>query len=84
TEHQSAIGGASKEAAAPKGDWKAFIRLVMQTRPSKWLLAVASVLSVISTLVSLIVPYFTKNLVDSFSVESIRPEQIVLLVVTFV
>ncbi|GIO60813.1 ABC transporter ATP-binding protein [Paenibacillus cineris] len=84
TEHQSAIGGASKEAAATKGDWKAFIRLVMQTRPSKWLLAVASVLSVISTLVSLIVPYFTKNLVDSFSVESIRPEQIVLLVVTFV
>ncbi|MED5019513.1 ABC transporter ATP-binding protein [Paenibacillus chibensis] len=67
-----------------KGNWKAFVRLVRETKPSVWMLSVAVALSVISTLVSLVVPLFTKGLVDSFTVDSIKPSQIVLLVATFV
>ncbi|MCJ8014787.1 ABC transporter ATP-binding protein/permease [Paenibacillus sp. KQZ6P-2] len=67
-----------------KGNWKAFIHLVRQTKPSIWMLSVAVSLSIISTLVSLVVPLFTKGLVDSFTVGSIQPIQIVMLVVSFV
>lgn len=67
-----------------KGNWKAFIRLVRETKPSVWMLSVAVVLSVISTLVSLVVPLFTKGLVDSFTADSIKPVQIVMLIASFV
>lgn len=67
-----------------KGNWKAFILLVRQTKPSIWMLSVAVTLSIISTLVSLVVPLFTKGLVDSFTVDSIKPSQIVMLVVSFI
>ncbi|MGN7356416.1 ABC transporter ATP-binding protein [Paenibacillus sp. SAF-054] len=67
-----------------KGNWRAFIRLIRETKPSVWMLSVAVALSIISTLVSLVVPLFTKGLVDSFTVDSIKPSQIVWLVVSFV
>ncbi|MWV43058.1 ATP-binding cassette domain-containing protein [Paenibacillus sp. HJL G12] len=67
-----------------KGNWKAFVHLVRQTKPSVWMLSAAVTLSIISTLVSLVVPLFTKGLVDSFTVDSIKPAQIVMLVVSFV
>ncbi|WP_282941071.1 ABC transporter ATP-binding protein [Paenibacillus sp. RC67] len=65
------------------GKWRLFIQLIKQTKPSKWKLGIAIGLSVISTVVGLIVPLFTRNLVDSFSLTSIEPKQIVLLVLTF-
>ncbi|WP_028547531.1 ABC transporter ATP-binding protein [Paenibacillus sp. UNC451MF] len=65
------------------GNWRLFIQLIRQTKPSKWKLGIAIGLSVISTVVGLIVPLFTRNLVDSFSLTSIQPMQIVLLVLTF-
>lgn len=67
-----------------KGNWRAFIRLIRETKPSVWMLSVAVALSIISTLVSLVVPLFTKGLVDSFTVDSIKPSQIIWLVVSFV
>ncbi|MDR9854988.1 ABC transporter ATP-binding protein [Paenibacillus sp. VCA1] len=67
-----------------KGNWRAFVRLVRETKPSPWMLSVAVILSVISTLVSLVVPLFTKGLVDSFTSDSIKPAQIVMLIVSFV
>ncbi|WP_192704100.1 ABC transporter ATP-binding protein [Paenibacillus sp. OAS669] len=67
----------------PSGQWRLFIKVIRQTKPSKWMLGIAVGLSVISTIVGLIVPLFTKNLVDSFSLTSIEPKQIVLLVMTF-
>ncbi|MDB5056444.1 MAG: multidrug transporter permease [Bacilli bacterium] len=66
------------------GSLKQFINLIRQTKPSKLLLSVAISFSVISTIVSLIVPLFTKNLVDSFSLTSISQGQIVILGVTFI
>lgn len=60
------------------------MRLVRETKPSPWMLSVAVILSVISTLVSLVVPLFTKGLVDSFTSDSIKPAQIVMLIVSFV
>jgi len=67
-----------------KGNWKAFVRLVRETKPSVWMLYVAVLLSVISTLVSLVVPLFTKGLVDSFTADSIKPSQIAMLIASFV
>lgn len=67
-----------------KGNWKAFVRLVCETKPSVWMLYVAVLLSVISTLVSLVVPLFTKGLVDSFTADSIKPSQIAMLIASFV
>lgn len=65
------------------GKWRLFIHLIRRTKPSKWKLGLAIGLSIISTVVGLIVPLFTRNLVDSFSLTSIEPKQIVMLVLTF-
>lgn len=66
------------------GTWRPFIRLIRQTNPSKPLLGIALFLSVATTLVSLVIPLFTKNLVDSFSVSSITTKQIVLMAAAFI
>ncbi|GAB6989230.1 hypothetical protein JCM16418A_12800 [Paenibacillus pini] len=52
------------------GNWRPFLRLIRQTKPSRGLLAIALSLGIISTLVSLVVPLLTKNLVDDFSLSS--------------
>lgn len=64
-------------------NWRTFLKLIRETKPSKWMLGIAISLSVISTIVGLVVPLFTKNLVDSFSVASIKPLHIVGLVAAF-
>ncbi|WP_127587774.1 ABC transporter ATP-binding protein [Paenibacillus koleovorans] len=87
--HESALNGGravpthKPEASAKQVGWKPFIRLIQQTRPSKALLALALTLSLATTLVSLFVPLFSKNMVDSFSVSSIGTGQIALLVLAF-
>ncbi|USB31964.1 ABC transporter ATP-binding protein [Paenibacillus sp. YPG26] len=58
--------------------------LIRETRPSVPALVFAIVLSVISTLVGLMIPMFTKKLVDGFSLSSISPEQIVLIAAAFI
>ncbi|MDQ7095188.1 ABC transporter ATP-binding protein [Desulfosporosinus sp. PR] len=70
---------------APKtGDWRSFINLLRQTKPPKLLLSIAILMSVATTCAGLIVPLFTKNLVDSFSLNSINRTQIVTLVLVFI
>ncbi|TCZ76597.1 ABC transporter ATP-binding protein [Paenibacillus albiflavus] len=72
---------------SPKGplsNWRKFARLINETKPSKLLLITALLLSISSTAVSLIIPMFTKNLVDGFTVSSMEPMQIVLLALAFV
>ncbi|TBL81285.1 ABC transporter ATP-binding protein [Paenibacillus thalictri] len=56
--------------------WRAFVRLIMQTNPSKSWIAAALLLNLITTLTGLIVPLFMKNVVDRFSVESLNVWQI--------
>lgn len=58
--------------------------LIRETRPSIPALAFAILLSIISTLVGLVIPMFTKNLVDGFSLSSISSTQIVLIAAAFI
>ncbi|RTE08700.1 ABC transporter ATP-binding protein [Paenibacillus whitsoniae] len=68
----------------PKNDWRGFFRLLMGAKPPKLLLAIALSLSVISTLVGLVIPMFTKNVVDSFSLSSLNWMQIAGMALAFV
>ncbi|CAM3479467.1 ABC transporter ATP-binding protein [Paenibacillus lupini] len=65
------------------GTWRPFVKMMMETKPSKWMLGIAICLSVMSTVVGLAVPLFTKNVVDSFSITNISTSQIILLASAF-
>lgn len=65
------------------GTWRPFVKMMMETKPSKWMLGIAICLSVMSTVVGLAVPLFTKNVVDSFSITNISTSQIILLAGAF-
>ncbi|PRS29055.1 multidrug ABC transporter permease [Bacillus sp. RJGP41] len=71
------------EAKKQKG-WRQFIRLVQQTKPSKLMIGIALALSLGTTGVALLVPLFTKNLINDFSVSSLNAERITLLVVAII
>lgn len=66
------------------GSSKAFFRLMRETKPPLPLFVVAIVLSLLSTLVSLVIPMFTKNLVDGFSLSSISGSQILWIGAAFI
>ncbi|MGG6314234.1 ABC transporter ATP-binding protein [Paenibacillus macerans] len=66
------------------GSTRAFYQLMRETKPPLLLLTVAVLLSVASTLVSLVIPMFTKNLVDGFSLSSISGSQIVMIGAAFI
>lgn len=65
-------------------DWQKFFDLLKQTKPSKWRLIAALLLSVLSTFGGLVIPLFTKDLVNSFTLASINYMTIVILAVAFV
>ncbi|MFF2481562.1 ABC transporter ATP-binding protein [Paenibacillus sp. NPDC058071] len=74
---------AGKAGKKSIGSWKPFLKMIMETKPPKLLLTIAILLSVVSTAASLIVPLFTKDVVDSFSTSQIGTRQIVVLGVAF-
>ncbi|UKS25818.1 ABC transporter ATP-binding protein/permease [Paenibacillus sp. HWE-109] len=74
----------TKDELKGKGNWRGFIRLLLQTNPPKLVLGIALGLSVISTLVGLVIPLFTKNVVDSFSIDSLNWLQISGMAIAFV
>lgn len=67
-----------------QGNWQPFFQLIKETKPSKLKIGVALFLSIATTLVSLVIPLFTRDLVDSFSLSSISKGQIVLLAIAFI
>lgn len=71
------------EAKKQKG-WRQFIRLVQQTKPSKLMIGIALALSLGTTGVALLVPLFTKNLINDFSVSSLNAERITILVLAII
>ncbi|MFJ7941251.1 ABC transporter ATP-binding protein [Peribacillus sp. NPDC096622] len=71
------------EAKKQKG-WRQFVRLVQQTKPSKLMIGIALALSLGTTGVALLVPLFTKNLINDFSVSSLSTERIMLLVLAII
>lgn len=64
--------------------WRDFLHLIKETKPSKWMMAIALLLSVATTVVGLIIPLVTKNLVDHFSVEMIETSTVMLLLAAFI
>ncbi|ASS73842.1 multidrug ABC transporter permease [Tumebacillus algifaecis] len=66
-----------------KDQWRAFLRLITRTNPPKLLIAGVLILSLINTGASLIVPWFTKNLVDVVSVSALNKSVIFLLISAF-
>jgi len=73
----------SKETTK-KPDWRRFIQLVKRAEPPIWLLVIALIMSLATTGVGFIVPLFTKQLVDGFSLESLNYWQIILLGIAFI
>jgi ATP-binding cassette subfamily B protein AbcA/BmrA len=67
-----------------KNTWRTFVTLIRKTKPSYTMLFIALALSLITTVVGLFVPLFTKNLVDGFSLDSLEAYQIILLVCAFI
>ncbi|MGE7879632.1 ABC transporter ATP-binding protein [Peribacillus muralis] len=72
-----------KQEKKQKG-WSQFIRLVQQTKPSKIMIGIALLLSLSTTGVSLLVPLFTKNLINDFSISSLNAERVTLLVLAII
>ena len=64
--------------------FKPFLALLKETKPSYGLLALAISLSMISTLVGLIIPMFTKSLVDGFSLASVSGVQMAEIAGAFI
>ncbi|GEK34009.1 multidrug ABC transporter permease [Kurthia sibirica] len=60
--------------------WKRFLRLLKETKPPKLLIGIALLLTLGSTAVALMVPLFTKNLINDFTVNSITASTISILV----
>ena len=67
-----------------KMNWRGLSKLIRDTNPSKPLVALAIALSIIGTVAGLIVPFFTKNLVDQLSGSSLSSGVITLLIAAFV
>ncbi|MCY8137311.1 multidrug resistance ABC transporter ATP-binding protein/permease BmrA [Bacillus inaquosorum] len=66
-----------------KSKLKPFFSLVKQTNPSYGKLAFALILSIVTTLVSLLIPLLTKQLVDGFSMSALSGTQIGLIALVF-
>ncbi|NBD23415.1 ABC transporter ATP-binding protein [Paenibacillus glycinis] len=64
------------ESKETKGSWRLFLRLLKRTKPSVGLIVTAVLMSLAGTLISLIIPLFTKKLVDGFDVSSLSFGQI--------
>ncbi|MGD6817867.1 ABC transporter ATP-binding protein [Metabacillus sp. 113a] len=67
-----------------KHQLNAFIRLLKKHRPSAWMIAAVLFLSLLETGAGLIVPIFTKDLVDQAGAASLSSNVIVLLIGAFV
>lgn len=67
-----------------KENWKAFWGLINSARPPKWIFAAAIILSLIETGAGLVVPWFTKSLVDQISRSALEMSVIILLAVSFI
>ncbi|KIL73658.1 ABC transporter ATP-binding protein [Bacillus badius] len=63
--------------------WKPFIRLFTKSSLPKWIIATAILLSIIETVAGLIVPLFTKDLVDQLAASQLQLSVILFLAGSF-
>jgi len=74
----------NKTKEVPIKNWRRFVQLVKQAEPPMPLLIIALCMSLATTGVGFIVPLFTKQLVDGFSLQSLNYWQIILLGIAFI
>ncbi|MFR8249049.1 MAG: hypothetical protein ACLVAT_07910 [Lachnospiraceae bacterium] len=67
----------------PKSTWADFFRLVKTVISSKILLVLAIVLNALSSFVTLMIPLFTKELVDGFTRNAINIQSLLLMGMLF-
>lgn len=67
-----------------KRNIRQFLSFIKEGLPAKWLVIVAITLSLIETTASLVVPLFTRNLVDQLSAGALSGGVIAFLIATFV
>lgn len=61
-----------KTSTFKTGSWKNFFNLLNNTKPKKILIFFSLIFSLVTTLIGLVVPLFTKSLIDNFSIESLN------------
>jgi ABC-type multidrug transport system fused ATPase/permease subunit len=76
--------GANGMRSEKRLDWKSLFNLVKGANVPKWMIVLGIGLSLLETVARLIVPWFTKNLVDQLSIAALNPSIIVLLGITFI
>ncbi|WP_057759990.1 ABC transporter ATP-binding protein [Cytobacillus praedii] len=73
---------ANKEITS--ANWRAFWQLLKEANPPKWIFILAIFLSLIETGAGLIVPLFTKSLVDQLAASALEASLIILLAAAFI
>ena len=67
-----------------KQNWRSFWQLIKAAKPSKWIIFAAIILSLFETTAGLIVPLFTKNLVDQLAASALELSLIGMLAAAFI
>lgn len=67
-----------------KGQFRQFLDLLKIGKPSKWVFLAAIILSLFETAAGLVVPLFTRNLIDVISTSGIEITMILLLIGAFI
>ncbi|MBH5320121.1 ABC transporter ATP-binding protein [Paenibacillus sp. GSMTC-2017] len=63
---------------------KPFINLIGRHKPAKWLIAVAIILGLGETILTLLIPLLTKNIVEQVSISALETMTIILLASVFI
>ncbi|MBG9792598.1 multidrug ABC transporter permease [Paenibacillus dendritiformis] len=66
------------------GNWRQFLNLINETKPSKLMLFIALLMSIGGAAVSLVIPMFTKGMVDNFAMSQLDTMQIAALAIAFI
>lgn len=66
------------------GNWRQFLKLINETKPPKPMLFVALLMSIGGAAVSLVIPLFTKGMVDNFSTLQLNALQIAGLAIALI
>ncbi|WP_010269210.1 ABC transporter ATP-binding protein [Paenibacillus senegalensis] len=74
----------STERVSSSLGWKSFLRMVAGHRPAAWIIVAALILGLGETILSLLIPMLTMNLVDQLSSAGLQGATIVWLVLVFV
>ncbi|STY34572.1 ABC transporter ATP-binding protein [Listeria fleischmannii] len=64
--------------------WKKFFALLGSVKPANWIIVIALLTSILTTLAGLVVPLFTKDLIDGFSFSKINASLVIIIVAAFV